>query len=248
MPKGVNRVLFAGTPVRASPMKKAKTMAAGGKRKRKPGGTKGLGKALLKLAEQKRFVNVFSGDMYGSLSGTGTWYGPVNILSGILQGTSSSTRIGDEIYVNSIDIKISWVRPVDRPNTVFRCCVIRTDYDGIPSLGAAGAGPPLRSSLGNSNVFCSLDEEKLVIEKEWYANPVDVGTEPCSAAQLGGGEVMDTKYVRVPVNKKIFYKDAVKTMGANVYTICVTSQDRLGGATAIIGRFFMEYSIYYKDV
>lgn len=247
MPR-VNRVLFAATPARASPAKKRKTTSAGGKRKRKAG-PKGLRSALINLSEQKRWVGTFSTDMYGSVSGTGTWYGPVNILTGIVTGSTGQTRVGDEIFLNSIDIKVTWVRPVDRPNTVFRIALIRTDYEGIPSLGAAGAGPPLRCSISNSNMMCSLEEERITIEKEWYANPFEAGTEPAPAGGTSyGGEVMDIKYVRVPVNKKIHFKDATRVTGSNSYCILVTAQDRVGGATAVIGRCFMEYSLYFKDV
>jgi len=244
MPAKRTLVFPGGTPARSSPAKKAKISA--GKRKRKTGAGKGLGKALLKLAEQKRFTSTFSTGMNGTVSGNGTWYGPVNILAGIVTGSTGSTRNGDEIYINHIDVKISYTRPTDRPNTLFRAAVIRTDYDGIPTLGAAGAGPPLRASIGNNNVMSSLEEEKLIIEKEWYANPSDVGSVPNSSNPIA--EIMDVKYVRVPVNRKVHYKDASRTSGVNCFSIIVTAQDRRGGATDTVGSCWMEYSIYFKDV
>ena len=243
------RKLGFGTPARASPAKKAKISTGGGKRKRKQGGSKGLGKALINLAEQKRYtVGWTETGMKGSTSGTGTWYGPVNILAGIVTGSTAQTRNGDETFLNSIDIKVTWLRPLDRPNTVFRIALIRTDYDGIPSLGALGAGPPMRCSLVNSNVMASFDEEKMIIEKEWYANPVDVGNEPSANATIGGGQIYDIKYVRIPVNRKIHYKDATKTSGVNCYSIIVTGQDERGGAGNDIGECYLEYSLYFKDV
>jgi hypothetical protein len=210
---------------------------------------KGLKKAIINVAELKRKTYTFSTEFNGWTTGTGTWLGATNMLSNIGTGVTSADREGDEIYLVSIDMKVSTWRPIDRQNGVFRFALIKSDYDYIPTLGAAGAGPIMRSNTGGRTVLCSsIDEERYDIVKEWYVNPGDLNLVNTTAATAPAGPTVYTQYVRVPVNRKIHYKEATKMSGANCYSLLMTLSDQRGVLTDVIGNAVVEISLYFKDV
>lgn len=195
-------------------------------------------KTLLNLAEQKRFC---LGVDWSAIPNN-SWGFSQNLFANIVTGNTQTTRNGDEIYVEKVVVRTTWLTNASKSNAVGRMVAVMTDFENIPQ---PAAGPPLQN--GGAGVAAAvmsrlIDEEQCVpkLDVMMYANAND--------ATASATKPVATVFTHtINIRKKIHYKDATHMMGTNHLTLCLYNSDFgfLADATQLSQT---TYTIYFKDV
>lgn len=195
-------------------------------------------KVLLNVAEQKRFC----GGVDWSAIQNNSWGYSQNLFANIVTGNTQTTRNGDEIYVEKVVVRTTWLTDSSKSNAVGRMIAVMTDFENIPQ---PPAGPPLQNGgAGTAATLFSrpIDEEQCVpkLDVMMYANAID--------AQAQATNKVATVFTHtINIRKKIHYKDAQHMMGTNHLTLCMYNSD-FGQDANPIQLTQSTYTIYFKDV
>ena len=215
-------------------------------RKKKAGPGRAMVRAtIMDLAEQKRFDWRY--DHPGGL-GNGGWKIDPNVLSRVGTGNTNSTRIGDEIYVQYVEVTGNFQTQTDRPNTIVRACATFTDYTNIPT---SATGFVMRQTPGSVPEWISnsLDEQQQRVMVDQFVM-AKYGAANCITNEGTNDSVQQVTPFKftIPVNRKIHYKDAQHLSGTSALNIGYLATDVRGGILDNIGVITTQCSIFFKDV
>jgi len=215
-------------------------------RKKKVGPGRAVVRAtIMDLAEQKRYDWRYD---HPSGLGNASWKIDPNVLSRIGTGNTNSTRIGDEIYVQYIEVSGFFQALADRPNTIIRAVSTFTDYTSIPTqaVGFAMRVTPANSWEWFSN---ALDEQqqRVMIDRIVEAK---FGAQNCvtNEGTNDSRPLLVPFTFTIPVNRKIHFKDAQHISGTSALNIGYIATDARGGVLDNIGYVNTQCSIFFKDV
>lgn len=198
-------------------------------------------KTLLDLSDQKRFDYRY--DHPGGL-GNGGWKIDKNIFTRITSGTANNNRIGDEIYVQNVEISGVLQLPGDRPNTIVRMVATLTDFAGMP-LEENGFPMRILPAFVGAWIANALDEDKQTIKYDkMIVNNLAAQTEIVGAQRAQ----FIPFHVVIPFNKKLHYKEANMLTGINALNVGYVAVDGRGGSADSIGFVYTQVSIFFKDV
>lgn len=167
---------------------------------------------VLKQAELKKFYSKDSSAMYSH-------YGHANDalqsnlqnMLGVGVGTTNQTRIGQEVHGKNIEVDLLYQIKDGYPQQNVRVLVFRED------AGTAATPPGFMvagSTLANINILGDVDTDKykVVYDKiiKIDGQQKSAGTENCFSLRF-----------KIPLNKKIVYRDATKPDGKNTYSMMV---------------------------
>jgi len=158
---------------------------------------------------------------------------------------SYSNRIGDEIIARGISIKLWIANKLDRPNVMYRLCVVKYESSITPtaSLIFKGANP--------NKMMDNLNKEKITVI---YQKIINLQTGLAAAGDAAGSpfvgkECHTYRKIWIPLkDRKIKYDDAGQVPKFTDYLFCITAYDSYGTLTTDnIASFAWEYNFYFKD-
>ena len=201
---------------------------------------------LLDVAEQKRFDWRYDHD--GGLINA-AWKIDDNILCRLVTGVTNSTRIGDEVYIQSVVVRGILQSRTNTPNLTLRCIASFTDHENIP---VTSKGPDMKTTMVNANVSAELlssqlDEfkQKVVIDK--IVQPKYGAMNSITHEGTNDSRPMLVPFeFTIPMNRKIHFKDQSHLSGSNALNLSYFATDMVGGQA--IGFLYTGCSIYFKDV
>lgn len=173
-----------------------------------------------------------------------------NLLDNIQVGTSFSTRIGNKIYVMSINVKFLVYGCPSNTNYVVDSFLIRHIWHNQRTpTGSSIAGFFGSDSTVNFNSFVDRKSVTVHKDKTWAVRSNAYGTSSTGSTALSGG-CREINY-SIPINRYVTYTQSgpVKE-DADVYSLAVlaaTPGMNTANDTKQIACFQAKYRIYYKD-
>lgn len=167
---------------------------------------------VLKQAELKKFYKIdYSGMNANYGHATDGVESVLQNLLGVGVGNTNQKRIGQEVHGKNIEMNILYETKTAYPQQNIRCIVFREE------AGTAAKPPGFfvgGSATAGHNVLADVDTDKykVVYDKIFkiQGQNKDAGTENCHAIRF-----------KVPLNKKITYRDANTPDGKNTYSLMV---------------------------
>lgn len=244
-------VVRNSTPRSGGSRGSSRSSGKGKGRGRNPMSAAAIKQALLKSADQK--VKVMRG---GLVSPTHNKEYPIfkNLYSSIIAGTSSQSRLGDDVYISRIRMKVittddNWTNmAVARGPTKLRFVTFSCNkvFDAkVPLLAATNTLP--NSCLSDQTGECfnhflgSIDQDM-----------VKVLDDSVIAVDMNSGFTKQFE-INIPVNKKITYSTADEIFGQNNVCCYMTPYLDVGdwsnvlSSDVTLANMEVELTIFFKD-
>jgi hypothetical protein len=148
----------------------------------------------------------------------------INPLNGLTQGTTAFTRIGDNVFVKDVVIRLWLSNKLDRPNVMYRILGL---YSPSPSSIAAPAISSVLSNGGANYMLAFSSTEGFTVVYDKVINPNTYST-----TAIAGTNKERSFYheVRFPFNADVTY-GGTQTLTSTLY-FAVVSYDTYGSLAA----------------
>ncbi len=165
----------------------------------------------------------------------------VNPFNGISQGAGDTQRIGNDIFVKDVQVRLWLSNKLDRPNVIYRIVALfapQTSASTIPSFSTVFPN-------GSNCLNCFQEQSIYTIVYDRVLNPMGAG----SLTQYGTGTQKERSFTHelsVPINKVVSYtgtQTAISSM--YVFVVCYDTYGSL--ATDNIASYAYGSRIRFKD-
>lgn len=212
-------------------------------------------RTVLGLAEMKNFtanllVPTSAGVAISPAFSTRYWCNPCYWIP---LGTNNSSRVGDQIYIDSIDVAATIrciPQTVDAPQVRYAIYVLESDQefqDGTtgPTLNALGLASFIRVG---TNTTCVIDDNVYKLKHEQRGALVPPNFPKGIVVGSQQNTFTETKF-HVPIKRKFQYKSSSSGYEKfkNLY-ICIVAESANGGFATDVLSMALSYVVNFKDI
>lgn len=212
-------------------------------------------RTVLGLAEMKNFtanllVPTSAGVPISAAFSTRYWCNPCYWIP---LGTNNSSRVGDQIFIESIDVAaVIRCSPqgTDAPQVRYAIYVLESDQefqDGTtgPTLNALGLASFVRVG---TNTNCVIDDNVYKLKHEQRGQILPTNFPKGIVVGATQNTFTETKF-RVPIKRKFQYKSSSSGYEKfkNLY-ICIVAESANGGFATDVLSMALSYVVNFKDI